>query len=174
MKSNLKILKVGLVVDVIMMIVFTMYGVWAILHNHEFSYNNEMVTMSTSLQVKVVIALILTTASILYPLYLTIKLIKNMEKTRIFNKENIKIMERIGLSLVIFALLCILGFSSNGELTVKVAREVVMDGKLDILGVNLNFSVFTVAILSVVSIIIAMVEVFKEGLNLKEENDLTV
>lgn len=174
MKSNLKTLKIGLMVDIIMMVVFTIYAIWAILHNHEFSYNNEMVILSTSLQVKNIIALILTSATVLYPLYLMIKLIKNIENTKVFNKENIKIMEKIGFYLAIFVILSILGFSLNGELNVKVAKEVIMAGKLDIWGFNLNFSVITVAILSVVSIIIAMVEVLKEGLNLKEENDLTV
>ncbi|MFB1051617.1 DUF2975 domain-containing protein [Paraliobacillus sp. JSM ZJ581] len=174
MKNKRKILIFGLFLHIVLMLVFTIYTVWRFIDNSEFNYNNEMVVMSSSLQVKVIIFLLLTSATIVYSLYLMIRLIKNLEKDKIFNKENIKLMERIVRSLVVFSLLAILGISINGSFSIGFSRWSIQNGVLDFSGFNLNFSVFIMAILSIIIIIIAMVEVFKEGLNLKEENDLTV
>lgn len=163
-----------LLFHIILMVGFTVATLWRVVDNPTFNHNNEVVVMSGALQIKIMILLLLTSASILYPLYLMIRLIKNLEKYKIFNGENIKLLQRIVRALVVFAFLTILGISTSNGFSIEFSRWSIRNGALDVSGISLHFSVFIIAILSIIIIMIAMVEVFKEGLNLKEENDLTV
>ncbi|MGL4772233.1 MAG: DUF2975 domain-containing protein [Clostridium sp.] len=175
MNKNLKIQKSLLVLDIVLMVVATIFSIWMVLHNEPTLNEGEMIILSTKLQIKFIIMILASFLTISYPLLLMIKVINNIGTTRVFAKENIKLMERAGAFLGVYALLYMIGFSVDFSTKMGYGETLIKDGVLEnISGFSLNFSMAAIAIMSVISIIVVIVEIIKEGIKIKEENELTV
>lgn len=174
MSKDLKKAKSALIFNIVIMLLGGIYGLFTIVHNEPFNHNGEMLIMSTSMQIKATIGLLLGLSTIVYALYLTIKLINNISVTKLFHSDNIKLMEKAAFSIGIYGLTSALGISSDFAVNAGFLKEIIANGTLSTSGISLNFSINVLAIISIVSIIVTMVELIKDGIRLKEENDLTV
>jgi len=114
--------------------------------------------------------------TIICPLRLMIKFTANIGKFKVFHKENIKIMERVAIYIGLYGFFSLLGGTINIGST-SVTKTIITEsalGEFDISKFGINFSIEVLAIISVVSIIIAIIEIIKNGIEIQEENDLTV
>lgn len=177
MDKKLNIVKNALMMEIILMLAAGAYSIWIVINNKPFLYEGSQVVLASVLQIKYIIAMVLYMAIIIWPLRLMIKFVCNIGKFKIFHKANIRIMKRIAISLGLYGLFSLIGGSVNklAFLSVTHTTTVITDlNTLDISGFGIDVSVDVLAIISAISIIIAMIEVIKIGIKIQEENQLTV
>lgn len=177
MNKKLNLLKNILIVEIILMLVAGVYSIWTIINNVQFFYEGDQVVWASAMQIKFIIAIVLISTTIIWSLRLMIKLLCNIEKTKIFHKDNIRIMERIAIYLGIYGLFTLIGATANISIFLGVANTTIVETDLRTLNISkfgINFSIEVLAVISVVSIIIAMIEVIKSSIKIQEENELPV
>jgi len=177
MNKKLKVIKNVLIVNVVLMFVVGIFYIFRVIDNEPFLYEGRQVVLATGMQIKMIMAILVSLVTIICPLRLMIKFTGNIRKFKVFHKDNIKIMERVAIYLGLYGFLSLIGVTINTEGSASVTRAIITEsaiGELDIskFGINLSLEVF--AIISVVSIIIAMIEIIKNGIEIQQENDLTV
>ncbi len=109
---------------------------------------------------------IIVLAGMIYALIEFIKLIRNINKSIIFDWKNVKLLRKLGWTLIIvFVLYFIIIFSNNYSMSQNISLN----------GCEFSSSILfsdPMLILGCVSLLIA--EIFAKGLKMQEEQDLTI
>lgn len=146
-----------------------------ILKNSPFTFNEQTVRMSTTLQIKSICILVVSASLQIYPLKLLLNFLNNIDCKNIFTSANIKLLEQIVkliITNIIFSILT--GVSYQAFFKYEYYQTSINKGLIDSTGLYIEFSPSIMLFITIVIILKTVITVIKEGTILKEEIELTV